>query len=153
MSKKSQTLLPVSSNLLHPKVVEHFKDKLKYKRQKAKNYHGRGAKVLLELDIGQVVRNAGQWDKNWQLGTVSPTQFKSMEKSFTKTARVDMRSKHNNGEVEDTPDLHKAEEDLLIGGPPTLISAPQSKTSVKVSDQTNTSIRQTTTGSRTLCKH
>ena len=49
MSRKSQTLLPVSSNFLHPKVAEHVKDKLKCKWQKAKSYHDRGTKVLSEL--------------------------------------------------------------------------------------------------------
>ena len=46
--------------------------------------------------------------------------------------------------MEDTPDLQEAEDDLLVGGPPTLISAPQCKASVKVSDQTNTGMPQTT---------
>ena len=155
MSRRSQTLLPVSSKLLHPKVAEHVKEKLKCKRQKAKSYHDRGAKVLPELDIGQDVRVAGQRDKNWQPGTVVN---KLSDRSYTvqvngevvRRNRVDLRSKRDGGAVEDTPDLQEAAEDLLVGGPPTQISASQSKASVKVSDQTNTNMPKTTTRGRTV---
>ena len=45
--------------VIRKSVVEYVKDKLKSKQQKAKSYHDRGAKVLLELDIGQDVIVAG----------------------------------------------------------------------------------------------
>ena len=69
MSRRTRTLLPVSSNLLYPKVEEGVTEKLKIKRQKAKSYHDRGAKLLPELEVGQEVRVAGQRSKTWEAGT------------------------------------------------------------------------------------
>ena len=106
--------------------------------------HDSEANVLPELDIGQDVRVAGQRDKNWQPGTeVNKLSDRSFTVQFNgeviRRNRVDLRAKHDSGAVENTPDLQEAEDDLLVGGPPTL-----SKASVKVSDQTNTSMPQTT---------
>ena len=58
--------------------------------------------------------------------------------------------KHDSGAVEDTPDLLEAEDYLLVGGLSTLVSTSQSKASVKVSDQPNTSMPQTITQGRTV---
>ena len=69
MSRRTRTLLPVSANLLYPKVEEGVKEKLKAKRQTAKGYYDRGAKVLPELEMGQEVRIAGQRNKIWEPGT------------------------------------------------------------------------------------
>ena len=65
----TRTLLPVSANLLYPRVEEGVKEKLKAKRQTAKGYYDRSAKVLPELEIGQEVRVAGQRNKVWEAGT------------------------------------------------------------------------------------
>lgn len=62
-------MLPVSANLLYPRVEEGVKEKLKAKRQTAKGYYDRSAKVLPELEIGQEVRVAGQRNKVWEAGT------------------------------------------------------------------------------------
>ena len=69
MSRRTRTLLPVSANLLYPRVEEGVKEKLKAKRQTAKGYYDRSAKVLPELEIGQEVRVAGQRNKVWEAGT------------------------------------------------------------------------------------
>ena len=122
---------------------------MRSKRHNAKSYDDKGAKVLPELEIGDDVRVAGQRDKKWQPGTVVN---KLSDRSYTVQVngevihrnRVDLRSKHDSGAVEDTHDLQEAEDYL------TLISAPQCKASLKVSDQTNTSMPQTTTRSRTV---
>ena len=42
---------------------------MKAKRQSAKGYYDRSAKVLPELEIGQEVRVAGQQNKVWEAGT------------------------------------------------------------------------------------
>ncbi len=65
MSRRTGTLLPMSTNLLYPRVEEGVKEKLKAKGQKAKSYYDRGSKSLPELEIGQEVRVAGQRNKIW----------------------------------------------------------------------------------------
>ena len=69
MSLRTRTLLPVSANLLYPRVEEVVQEKLKTKRQKAKSYYDRGAKVLPDLEVGQEVRVAGQRKKTWEPAT------------------------------------------------------------------------------------
>ena len=69
MSHRTHTVLPVSANLLYPRVEEGVKEKLKAKRQTAKGYCDRSAKVLPELEIGQEVRIAREQNKNWEPGT------------------------------------------------------------------------------------
>jgi len=69
MSRRTRTLSPVSANLLYPRIEEGVKEKLKAKKQTAKGYHDRRAKVLLELEIGQEVRVSGQRNKTWEAGT------------------------------------------------------------------------------------
>ncbi|KAK3710878.1 hypothetical protein QZH41_014864 [Actinostola sp. cb2023] len=58
MSRRTKGLLPTASTLLHPKVVEGVKEKIKLKKQKAKYYHDRTAKTLPELEVGQDIRVA-----------------------------------------------------------------------------------------------
>ncbi|KAK3708090.1 hypothetical protein QZH41_006919 [Actinostola sp. cb2023] len=58
MSRRTKGLLPTASTLLHPKVVEGVKGKIKLKKQKAKYYHDRTAKTLPELEVGQDIRVA-----------------------------------------------------------------------------------------------
>ena len=60
MSRRTRTQLLVSANLLYPRVDEGVKEKLKAKRQSAKGYYDRSARVLPELEIAQEVRVAGQ---------------------------------------------------------------------------------------------
>jgi len=69
MSRRTHTLLQVSANLLYPRVEEGVKEKLKAKKQTAKGYYDRSAKVLPELEIGQEVRVSGQRNKIWEAGT------------------------------------------------------------------------------------
>jgi len=69
MPQRTCTLLPISTNLLYPRVEEGVKEKLKAKRQKAKSYYDRGSKSLPELEIAQEVRVAGQQNKIWEAGT------------------------------------------------------------------------------------
>ena len=95
MSRRTRTLLPVSANLLYPRVEEGsgVKEKLKAKRQTAKGYCDRSAKVLPELEIGQEVRIAGQRNKIWEPGTcvqkLSDRSYlwKSLETHYAKTER------------------------------------------------------------------
>ena len=57
-SRRTRTLLPMATSLLHPKVVEGVEDQIKQKKQKAKYYHDRTAKLLPEIEVGQEVRVA-----------------------------------------------------------------------------------------------
>ena len=70
MSRRTKTLVLITTNLLHPEVPEGVMDKFHQKRQIAKSYHDSNVKVLPYLDIGQEVRiaplNKGQ---PWQPGT------------------------------------------------------------------------------------
>lgn len=68
MSRRTRTLVPVTTNLLYPEVVDGVQESLQLRRQKAKSYFDRNAKTLPELDIGQDVRVAGQRKKTWQPG-------------------------------------------------------------------------------------
>ena len=60
MSRRTRSLLPTSASLLYPKAEEGVTEKLKLRKQKAKSYYDRSAKLLPELEIGQEVRVAGQ---------------------------------------------------------------------------------------------
>ena len=58
MSCRTCSLVPTASSLLRPEVIPNAAERLKWKRQKAKFYHDRHAKHLLELEIGQEMREA-----------------------------------------------------------------------------------------------
>ena len=68
MSRRTRTLLPVSSNLLFPEVIDGVSDSLEFKRQKAKSYFDKNAKPLPELYIGEEVRVSDKKRKTWQPG-------------------------------------------------------------------------------------
>jgi transposase InsO family protein len=68
MSRRTRTLVPVSTNLLYPELVEGVQERLQLRRQKAKSYFDKNTKILPDLDIGQEIRVAGQRKKTWQLG-------------------------------------------------------------------------------------
>lgn len=56
MSRRTRTQLPISAQLLKPKVTEGVSDKIKQRRQKAKQRYDQGAHKLPELEIGDAVR-------------------------------------------------------------------------------------------------
>ena len=58
MSRRTKTLVPISTNLLYPEVPEGVQHQIQRKRQMAKIYHDRNVKVLPDLEIGQEVRLA-----------------------------------------------------------------------------------------------
>ena len=70
MSRRTRTLLPTATSLPHPKVVEGVEDQIKQKKQKAKYYHDRTAKLLPEIEVGQEVRVAPtERSKPWKSAT------------------------------------------------------------------------------------
>ena len=76
MSRRTRTLLPTATRLLKPQVVEGVAEKIKLRRQKAKQSYDRGSKELPELKVGQPVRvkpSPSQGNKKWQLGTLPAT--------------------------------------------------------------------------------
>ena len=56
MSRRTRPSLPLSQDLLQPKLVDDVMHTVKFKIQKAKMYYDRKAKDLSELEIGQPVR-------------------------------------------------------------------------------------------------
>ena len=78
MSRRTRYLLPLSQDVLQPKLVDDVMHKVKYKRQKAKMYYDRKAKDLPELEIGQTVRVNPKTDpeKKWRYGTCVETLTK-----------------------------------------------------------------------------
>ena len=70
MSRRTLTLLPTATSLLHPEVVEGVDEQIKQKKQKAKYYHDRTAKILPEVEVGQEVRVAPtERNKPWKSAT------------------------------------------------------------------------------------
>ncbi|XP_028516120.1 uncharacterized protein LOC114575454 [Exaiptasia diaphana] len=61
MSRRTKTLVPIATSLLHPEVQDGVMTKIELKRQKAKSHYDKNTKILPDLHIGQEVR-------------VSPTQ-------------------------------------------------------------------------------
>ncbi|XP_068680390.1 uncharacterized protein [Montipora capricornis] len=51
-SSPTRTLVPVTTNLLYPEVVDGVQESLQLRRQKAKSYFDKNTKTLPELDIG-----------------------------------------------------------------------------------------------------
>ena len=68
MSRRTRTLLSISSNLLYPEVIDVVSDSIEFKRQKAKSYFDKNAKPLPELQIGEEVRVSDKRRKAWQPG-------------------------------------------------------------------------------------
>ena len=70
MSRRTRTLLPVATSLLYPTLSKNVQDKLKIRRQKAKLYYDRSARVLPEIQVGQDVRIAPlQRNQSWKQGS------------------------------------------------------------------------------------
>ena len=69
-SRRTRTLLPVTSNLLYPRTVEGVQEKLKLRRQRAKAQYDKHSKVLPEIEVGEEVRVQGQRNNTtWTTGT------------------------------------------------------------------------------------
>ena len=80
MSRRTRTLLPTSTNLLHPKVPENIEEKIKLRRQKAKLYFDRSTKELPEIQVGQDIRVAplqknGTWNHGTCVGKLSDRSY------------------------------------------------------------------------------
>ena len=56
MSRRTRSVVPTKSTLLHPQVLERVPEKIKKKRQEAKFWQDQHAKELPELQIGEPVR-------------------------------------------------------------------------------------------------
>ena len=70
MSRRTRTLLPTATSLLHQKVAEGVEDQIIQKKQKANYYHDRTAKLLPEREVGQEVRVAPtERSKPWKSAT------------------------------------------------------------------------------------
>ena len=70
MSRRTRTLLPTVSSLLHPEVPTDVKGKIEKKRQQAKFYYDQKAKILPQIEVGQEVRVAPtRANQKWRPGT------------------------------------------------------------------------------------
>lgn len=104
MSRRTRTLVPVSSSLLKPKVVESVQEKLQVKRQKAKSYHDKNIRILPQLEVGEEVRVANQKSKIWDagkcVGKCSDRSYLVQVNGETlRRNRVALRSKRDNGNM------------------------------------------------------
>lgn len=68
MSRKLRTMVPVSSSLLKPKVVDKARERLLQRQVKQKLYYDRGTKSLPELQAGDSIRV--QKGSAWEPGVV-----------------------------------------------------------------------------------
>ena len=69
MSRRTNTMLPTSEQLLKPEVVEGVQDTIKLRKQKAKKQYDKSARSLPELKIGQQVRvQPTRHTTEWKLG-------------------------------------------------------------------------------------
>lgn len=72
MSRRTRTLLPTVSSLLHPKVPTDIPQKIERKRRQAKSYHDQKAKILPQIEVGQDVRVAPtKENQQWRPGKCS----------------------------------------------------------------------------------
>uniref|UniRef100_A0AAV2K178 Ig-like domain-containing protein n=1 Tax=Knipowitschia caucasica TaxID=637954 RepID=A0AAV2K178_KNICA len=96
---KEQTSIPVTNKLLEPVVVTGVTEKLQYRRQLAKSFYDRSARVLPELEVGETVRMKpppGDTSRIWRAGTclgkVAPRSYLvDMDGSVYRRNRVDLR--------------------------------------------------------------
>lgn len=92
MSRRTRTLLPTATSLLHPKVVGGVDEQIKRKKRKAKYYHDRPAKILPEIEVGQEVRVAPtERNKPWKSATC--VQKLSDRSYLVKTSKETVRRK------------------------------------------------------------
>uniref|UniRef100_A0A8C6ULU0 Gypsy retrotransposon integrase-like protein 1 n=1 Tax=Neogobius melanostomus TaxID=47308 RepID=A0A8C6ULU0_9GOBI len=71
MSRRLKTSIPVTNKLLEPVVVTGVTEKLQYRRQLAKSFYDRSARVLPELEVGETVRMKpppGDTSRIWRAG-------------------------------------------------------------------------------------
>ena len=135
MSRRTKTLIPTASTLLHPHVVEGVKEKIRQKRQKAKGYHDKTGKALPPLEVGQEVLVAPlKRHQSWTTGTcVEKLSDRSYlvrsEKATVRRNRQFLRPQEQpvSNSTVDPPIASHTSENLVIATPVTAtpITAPQ----------------------------
>ena len=109
MSRRGRTRLPVATQLLQPEVTKVVQDKLKLRTQKAKMYHGRTARRLPELEIGQEVMLAPlRRNDTWKRGTC--TEKLSDRSYMVKADGSDRSLRRNRVFLRPAPDVEVNEE-------------------------------------------
>ena len=108
MSRRTRTLVPVSSNLLYPEVIDGVSDSIEFKRQKAKSYFDKNAKPVPELQIGEEVRVSDKRRKTWQPGKcleqLSDRSFiVQSDGEIVRRNREDIKPMPNTREANSTP--------------------------------------------------
>uniref|UniRef100_A0AAV2MGJ3 Uncharacterized protein n=1 Tax=Knipowitschia caucasica TaxID=637954 RepID=A0AAV2MGJ3_KNICA len=124
---KEQTSIPVTNKLLEPVVVTGVTEKLQYRRQLAKSFYDRSARVLPELEVGETVRMKpppGDTSRIWRAGTclgkVAPRSYLvDMDGSVYRRNRVDLRVAESGaalgfGDSECVPTVSSERNQLLI---------------------------------------
>lgn len=99
MSRRLKTSIPVTNRLLEPAVVTGVTEKLQYRRQLAKSFYDRSARVLPDLEVGEPVRMKpppGDTSHIWRAGTclgkVAPRSYLvDIDGSVYRRNRVDLR--------------------------------------------------------------
>ncbi|KAJ7993830.1 hypothetical protein DPEC_G00258780 [Dallia pectoralis] len=127
MSRRLRTHLPVTDQLLMPRVINEIPHKLCMKRRMAKLSYDRSAKDLPELNIGQPIRTkplpgdrTGRWRKGVCLQQAGPRSYVvNVEGTTYRRNRVDLRPAErvpqlSSGHLEHAPerpgDAHATEE-------------------------------------------
>ncbi|KAJ8006345.1 hypothetical protein DPEC_G00134270 [Dallia pectoralis] len=123
MSRRLRTHLPVTDQLLTPRVINEIPDKLCMKRRMAKLSYDRSAKDLPELNIGQPIRmkplpgdRTGRWRKGVCLQQAGPRSYVvNVEGTTYRRNRVDLRPAERVpqlplGHLERPGDAHATEE-------------------------------------------
>ena len=115
MSRRTRTLIPTSLTQLQPRIEHGVQEKLQAKRDNAKRYYDRGAKVLPNLYEGQPIRvklppNSHEYDGKWKLGLckgqVAPRSYEVElnGKNFRRN-RKDIRTTNQSASTEPADDV------------------------------------------------
>ncbi|XP_031335047.1 uncharacterized protein K02A2.6-like [Photinus pyralis] len=106
MSRMCKTKLPISADLLNPKLCERVDDKLRYRSERNETYFNKGAKPLSDMNAGQNVTIFNHVNKNWEPGQIvskhdSPRSYNVQINSgeTVRRNRVDLRKSHNEFDI------------------------------------------------------
>ncbi|KAK9687050.1 Integrase zinc binding domain [Popillia japonica] len=105
-SRMCKTKLPVTAELLMPKIHPHVREKLKKRQEYGQKYYGQGPKQLKELEEGSNVIVYDHSSKSWSHGPIhskhaSPRSYiiENEEGNLIRRNRVDLKSSRNSPSI------------------------------------------------------
>jgi hypothetical protein len=141
MSRRTRTLLPMSQQLLQPKVMEGVKADITARKQKAKFHYDKTAKDLPDLTIGQSIRLQSDipkqpWRKATCLQKVGPRSY-LVETENGQKYRRNRKFLRNTNEPEITsPPVHPDQDMAAESARETIESSRQSTMTVSTTPET-----------------